>query len=113
MTARIRTAHGQLFPLKVGRLSAVERIITGRVSVRIDSKGYLVFKSGFYRDRRVHSVVAEAMLGRKLRPDEDCHHEDTRKLNCDPSNLRVIGKEIHGWMSARQHWFVPRVIADR
>lgn len=51
-------------------------------------------KSGVYRDRRVHSVVAEAMLGRKLRHDEDCHHEDTRKLNNDPSNLRVIGKSL-------------------
>jgi hypothetical protein len=65
MTVRIRTEHGTLFPLKVGRLSEVERIITGRVTVRIDSKGYPVFKSGVYRDRRVHSEDNEE--GRPLR----------------------------------------------
>lgn len=101
---RIKNALGTLFPLRVGK---------GRdVTVRIDGKGYLVFKSGYYRDVRVHRAVASAMLDRDLRVDEDVHHRDGVKLNCEPENLEVTGKAQHGWYSAIQHWWAPRVIAE-
>lgn len=94
------------FPLRVGKNRK-------RVTVRIDAKGYPVFKSGFYRDVRVHRAVAEAMLGRELRKDEDVHHRDGNKRNWDIENLQVLGKSQHGWESAVQHWFVPRLLAER
>lgn len=100
---RVKHNLGTLFPLRAGK---------GRdVTVRIDGKGYLVFKSGFYRDVRVHRAVASAMLDRDLIKDEDVHHRDGAKLNCDPDNLEIVGKSQHGWYSAIQHWWVPRVIA--
>jgi hypothetical protein len=39
--------------------------------VSVDSAGYLVIKAGPHRDKRVHIMVAEAMLGRELKRDED------------------------------------------
>lgn len=74
--------------------------------VRIDAKGYLVIKAGPHRDKRVHIMVAEAMLGRELKPDEDVHHKDGDKLNCHWTNLEVLGKDVHGAVSNRQRWFL-------
>lgn len=72
----------------------------------VDSKGYLVIKAGPDRDVRVHTLVAEAMLGRKLKPDEEVHHKDENKLNCRWTNLEVLGKKEHGAVSARQRWYL-------
>ena len=46
--------------------------------------------------RHEHVVVAERILGRKLRPDEVVHHIDRNKRNNDPSNLVVLTREEHG-----------------
>ena len=73
--------------------------------VKIDSKGYLSITSGPHRGKRVHTLVAEAMLGRKLRPDEEVHHKDGDKRNPDWRNLEVLGKSDHGAVSARQAWY--------
>jgi hypothetical protein len=73
--------------------------------VRLDSKGYLVIKAGPQRDVRVHTLVAEAKLGRKLKADEEVHHRDGNKLNNDPSNLQVLGKAEHGTISNHQRWY--------
>ena len=51
-------------------------------------------------------MVAEAMLGRELKPDEDVHHKDGDKLNCHWTNLEVLGKDVHGAVSNRQRWFL-------
>ena len=82
--------------------------------VSIDSKHYLTIKAGPHRDRRVHELVAEAMLGRELRPEEEVNHLDGDKLNCDWRNLKVLGKAEHGAVSNRQRWFLKnRELAER
>lgn len=75
---------------------------------RIDGKGYLVIKAGPLRDERVHRVVAAAKIGRPLRKDEDVHHRDGDYTNPHPDNLIVMDKEIHGAVSARQHWYLKQ-----
>lgn len=43
-----------------------------------------------------HRVVAENMLGRKLRPGECVHHKDGNKRNNNPSNLIVfVSRRAH------------------
>jgi HNH endonuclease len=103
---RSKTARGTMFHLRNGAK-------THPLAVRIDAKGYLVFKAGFFRDTRLHRIVATAIKGRDLTQDEDVHHENGRKLDCEPDNLKVMGKAEHGWGSAVQHWFVPRILAQR
>lgn len=43
--------------------------------------------------RHEHRAVAEAMLGRPLKPGEIVHHIDGDKLNNDPMNLEVLSSQ--------------------
>jgi len=79
---------------------------------RVDSKGYLVIKAGPQRDVRVATLILEAKLGRKLKKDEDCHHIDGNKLNCDPSNLKALGHKDHGAVSNKQRMFLKQKYAQ-
>lgn len=56
---------------------------------------YLRISSGPQRDRYVHQLVAEAMLGRPLAADEEVDHKDTNTLNNDWRNLDVIKDGPH------------------
>ena len=47
----------------------------------LNGKGYPRIWAGPLRGQYLHRVVAEAMLGRELRPDEEVHHRDKDKLN--------------------------------
>lgn len=56
---------------------------------------YLRISAGPQRDRYVHQLVAEAMLGRPLAPDEEVDHKDTDTLNNDWRNLEVKTGSVH------------------
>lgn len=43
--------------------------------------------------RAAHRVMAEKMLGRKLKPGEIVHHKDENKLNYQEDNLEVISSQ--------------------
>jgi len=78
--------------------------------VSVDSKGYLTIKAGPLRDVRVHTLVAEALLQRKLKPDEDVDHRNGDKLDCRWENLIVRNKSTHGFVSGKVRGFVGNVI---
>ncbi len=73
--------------------------------VHIDERGYLRISAGPHRGRRVHEMIAEAMMGRELKPDEQVHHRNSDKLDCDWRNLEVLGINEHGAVSSRQAWY--------
>jgi HNH endonuclease len=62
--------------------------------------------AGPLRNQLVHRIVAAAMIGRDLKKDEEVHHRDTNRLNPHWSNLIVMGNKDHGWVSAKQAWFM-------
>lgn len=75
----------------------------------VDDKGYPRISAGPLRGVRVHTLVAEAMLGRKLENHEDVDHfPDPSKLNCAWTNLRVLDHRQHGWVSSAQAQFMRR-----
>lgn len=74
----------------------------------LNEKGYPRFSSGKYRGQYVHRVVKARKLRRKLAKDEDVHHRDGDKLNFKDSNLQVLSHKEHGWVSAKQHWYMKR-----
>lgn len=79
-----------------------------------DSKGYLRVSAGPQRGRRVHVMIAEAMVGRKLERHEVVHHRDGNKLNNDPANLEVMDVRKHNAVSAKQYWFLKKLeLAER
>lgn len=71
----------------------------------IDDQGYIRISAGPQRGMRLHTLIAEAKLGRKLKPDEDVDHDDQNKLNNDPANLIVRGHREHGAVSRKQAWY--------
>jgi hypothetical protein len=77
------------------------------------TKGYLRITAGPHRHQYLHRLVAAAMLGRKLHKSEQVHHLDNNKQNCWFTNLYVLGEKDHGWVSAKQAWFVANVVAVR
>lgn len=81
----------------------------------VDDKGYPRISAGPHRNVRVHTLVAEAMLGRPLEKHEDVDHfPDPSKLNCHWTNLRVIDHRTHGYVSSAQAQFMRRrEVADR
>lgn len=74
----------------------------------VDEKGYPRISAGPHRGVRVHTLVAEAMLGRKLEKQEDVHHKNENKLDCGWTNLEVIDHHKHGWISSQQAQFMRR-----
>jgi hypothetical protein len=73
--------------------------------------GYLRITAGPCRDQLVHVLVAEGMLGRKLKPDEHVHHKDGDVKNPQPTNLLVLGEAIHNAVSNRQYWYLKQKYA--
>lgn len=59
----------------------------------VNTNGYLRIGAGPLRGKYVHTIVAEAMLGRALREDETVHHKDADRLNPSPDNLEVVPRD--------------------
>lgn len=70
------------------------------------TKGYLRISAGPLRGQYLHRVVAAAKIGRDLTADEEVDHRDRDKLNPHFSNLIIRGEKDHGWVSAKQAWFM-------
>lgn len=78
------------------------------------TKGYLRVTAGPCRHMYVHRIVAAAMLGRELKKDEEVHHREN-KLDPRHTNLMVLGSVDHGWVSAKQSYFMTHIkeVADK
>ena len=48
-----------------------------------------------FNHRHIHRIVAEEMLGRRLRKGEIVHHKDGNKRNNSPDNLEVMTQSEH------------------
>lgn len=80
--------------------------------VSIGPKGYPRIKCGPLRDQLVHRIVAAALIGRDLKPDEEVDHKDRDKKNPHWSNLVIRGSSDHGWVSAKQAYFMRHKDAE-
>ena len=75
----------------------------------ISAKGYPRFHSGPFRHTYVHRYEAAKKLGRPLKRDEEVHHHDGDKLNFSGKNLKVLGSAVHGWVSAKQAFWMKHL----
>jgi hypothetical protein len=70
------------------------------------TKKYPRVTAGPLRHKYIHRIVAAALLGRELKKDEEVHHKDNDRRNFNWDNLLVLGQADHGWVSAKQAWYM-------
>lgn len=75
---------------------------------RHSNGGYLKITAGCCRNKLVHVMIAEGMLGRKLRKDEHVHHKDGDVSNPRWTNLIVLDVTVHNAVSNRQYWYLKQ-----
>ena len=66
---------------------------------------YIRVCAGPQRHRYLHALVAEALLGRALRPEETVEHENGDTLNNSFTNLVVVSRAENSrlrWVRARR-----------
>lgn len=61
-------------------------------------RGYMWIRVKVGRWRREHCVIAESVLGRKLKKGECVHHIDGNGLNNANSNLMICTTGYHSWL---------------
>lgn len=69
----------------------------------LKSNGYYEYARGENKGKRVHRVIMEKHLGRKLNRNEVVHHIDHNKLNNDISNLQLMDLNEHLKLHAHQN----------
>src|SRR5271157_5913073 len=70
------------------------------------TKRYPRVTAGPLRHKYIHRIVTAALIGRELTRDEEVHHKDKDRRNFNWDNLMVIGSKDHGWVSAKQNWYM-------
>lgn len=64
----------------------------------IDVKGYIMINR---TKQREHRVIAESVLGRKLKTKEVVHHINGVKWDNRKCNLLICSAEYHSWLEAK------------
>lgn len=81
--------------------------MTSEVRAKLSDKRFGTGKCDTYlkkNGRHIHRSVAEAKLGRPLKPGEVVHHIDHNKKNNDPDNLMIFKSQSeHAQWHAREH----------
>ena len=81
--------------LKKMRKGYYENNIGGKMNIRhIRHCDYYGYAGG----KLVHIAIAEKVLGRKLKKQENVHHLDGNGLNNEHSNLVICSRAYHAWL---------------
>lgn len=65
------------------------------------SRGYKIISSGKNAGKAEHRVIAEKILGRKLKRNEAVHHINGNKSDNRNENLLICSVSYHSWIEAK------------
>jgi len=65
------------------------------VGTSAKANGYVEYTRGDHKGRRVHDVLMEQRIGRRLLPDEVVHHIDGNRSNNSIDNLALMTRAAH------------------
>lgn len=85
------------------RAGKIGGLVTGNKMRGTGTKGYVK-----YFQRHEHRIVAEQLLGRKLRKGEIVHHKDGDKHNNSIGNLEVMNQSKHASIHFTEMWRVRK-----
>tara|TARA_R110000868_G_scaffold395048_1_gene666584 strand:- start:21 stop:533 length:513 start_codon:yes stop_codon:yes gene_type:complete len=63
--------------------------------VSLKATGYVEVTRGEHKGRRLHNLIVEAIIGRRLFVNECVHHKDENRSNNDPENLQLMTRSEH------------------
>ena len=100
--------------------------MTGRARYgrgHLSTKGYPRYHTGVYRGQYVHRVAYTKHLERQhkqgrsrqkaIPKDVDINHRNNNKLDFRIRNLQPLDHRQHGFVSARQSWYVRNIVEPR
>lgn len=87
-------------------------ILENSDKIILKNNGYYEYARGINKGRRVHRVLMEEHLGRKLNRNEVVHHIDHNKLNNDISNLELMDLNEHLKLHAHQNILKRKRLAN-
>jgi hypothetical protein len=72
------------------------------VGTSLKPSGYIEYTRGEHKRRRVHVVLMEQKIGRRLFANECVHHIDGNKTNNELSNLQLMTFQDHSRLHANE-----------
>lgn len=79
----------------------------GGISV---TRGYLIHSAGKNRGHLVHVVMAENVLGRRLKKNECVHHFNGNKQDNRNKNFLICTLSYHGWLEAKMAYIGKQLL---
>jgi len=85
-------------------LAAIKRWDNGKLRINLKNTGYYEINQGINKGRRLHDVIMEIHIGRKLKSNEVVHHINGIKTDNEIINLQLMTKSEHSRLHAKENY---------
>jgi len=75
---------------RIRKLSTLDSLDGRKIYTSWGYPCVVFYERGTYKQHRVHRMVMEKVLGRKLKRKEVVHHKDHNRMNPSPENLELF-----------------------
>ena len=108
-SCRSKSQIGKTVSPETIRKTIESRLVSGNMHstpTYIDNDGFVVITGS---SKRLHTAIAETVLGRPLKPNEVVHHIDEDRQNNNNNNLVICERSLHPTIHARMRRMKERL----